>query len=193
MIQIFGDFRENLPKSKQCLMISFSPCSVPLQQRWRNNGLSADFVANYLATFFPPNEDDPNSIQRQANLKSSVSYIANELLENATKFHDETSNISIEFGTYLLENLVILLAINCTSNILVDKLESVIETLINSEPEELYIQHLENLAEDQNTISSGLGFLSIIQDYLAKIGWKIEPLQSDLNLVIVTTMVQLTV
>ncbi|WP_013322835.1 DUF6272 family protein [Gloeothece verrucosa] len=191
MRQIFGDFREDLPE--KCLMISFSPCSVPLQQRWCNNGLAADFVANYLATFFPPSEDDPKSVQRQANLKSAISYIANELLENATKFHDETSTLPIQFGTYLLQNLVILFATNCTSSSVVHKLESVIETLINSDPEELYIQHLENLAEDENSMNSGLGFLTIIQDYLAKIGWKIEPLQPDYNLVLVTTMVQITV
>jgi hypothetical protein len=75
----------------------------------------------------------------------------------------------------------------------VHKLELVIETLINSDPEQLYIQHLENLAEDENGMTSGLGFLTIIQDYLAKIGWKIEPVKPDYNLVVVTTMVQITV
>ncbi|ACK69960.1 conserved hypothetical protein [Gloeothece citriformis PCC 7424] len=193
MSQIFGDFRQDLPESEQCLMISFSPCSVPLQQRWCNNGLSADFVANYLATFFPCNKDDPNSLKRQAHLKSTVSYIANELLENATKFHDENTTASIQLGTYLIQNLVILLATNCSSIRVANQLELVIEKLINSEPEELYIQHLEMLAEDENYLGSGLGFLTIIHDYFAKIGWKIEPLPSEVNLVRVTTMVQVRV
>ena len=87
MIQIFGDFIEQ-PPSQEYLIIGFSPSSIPLKQRWRNNGLSADFLADYLTTFFPGNEDDPSTIERQAEIKSAVSYIANELLENAMKFND---------------------------------------------------------------------------------------------------------
>ena len=51
--EIYGDFQEDIPGSDQFLVISFSPSSIPLKQRWRNNGLSADFVADYLTTFFP--------------------------------------------------------------------------------------------------------------------------------------------
>ena len=104
MMQVFGDFREELPKSNQFLLISFAPSLIPLQQRWRNNGLSADFVADYLVTFFPISENDPSTIQRQLELKSAVSYIANELLENAMKFHDESTEQPIQFGIHLLEH-----------------------------------------------------------------------------------------
>jgi hypothetical protein len=31
------------------LKIGFSPTSIPIQQRWRNNGLSANFLADYLS------------------------------------------------------------------------------------------------------------------------------------------------
>ena len=87
MAEIFGDFIDYLPSSQEFLIIGFSPSSTPLKQRWRNNGLSADFLADYLTTFFPGKEDDPNTIQRQAEVKNAVSYIANELLENAMKFN----------------------------------------------------------------------------------------------------------
>ena len=84
MAQIFGEFIEKKGERCEYLMIGFSPSSIPIQQRWRNNGLSADFLADYLSTFFPG--EDHASTERQAAVKGAVSYIANELLENAMKF-----------------------------------------------------------------------------------------------------------
>ena len=43
MAQIFGNFIEAKEGSGEYLKISFHPASAPLQQRWRNNGLSAAF------------------------------------------------------------------------------------------------------------------------------------------------------
>jgi hypothetical protein len=48
---VLGNFIENLPPSQEYLILSFSPSSIPLKQRWRNNCLSADFLADYLSTF----------------------------------------------------------------------------------------------------------------------------------------------
>ena len=83
MTQIFGDFIEN-PSSQEYLIIGFSPTSLPLQQRWRNSGLSADFLADYVSTFFPGG--DTTALNRKAEVKDAVSFVANELLENAMKF-----------------------------------------------------------------------------------------------------------
>ncbi len=94
MIEIFGDFSESKLNNEEFLIIGFSPTSIPIKQRWRNNGLSADFVADYLTTFFPVSDEDPSTRERQVEIKGAVSYIANELLENAMKYNDEvlTSN-----------------------------------------------------------------------------------------------------
>jgi hypothetical protein len=52
---------------------------------------------------------------------------------------------------------------------------------------------LEKLAEDENTQASGMGLITIMQDYLAQIGWKIENLEDNSEVKIVTTMVQLAI
>ncbi|HBB33219.1 MAG TPA: ATP-binding protein [Cyanobacteria bacterium UBA8803] len=196
MTQIFGEFRENLPSDQEFLILGFSPSSVPIKHRWRNNGLSADFVADYLTTFFPISEDDPSTQERQVEIKSAVSYIANELLENAMKFNDETSNYPIRFGLHLLEETNFTVVLFVTNSICCqasDKFQSFIQELINSDPAELYIQQLEKSALDESGKSSGLGLITMKQDYLAKLGWKFERLQKDAEMVAVTTMVQLTV
>ena len=192
MIQTFGDFIEQ-STSQEYLIIGFSPSSVPLKQRWRNNGLSADFLADYLTTFFPGNEDDPSTIERQAEMKSAVSYIANELLENAMKFNDETSEYPIDIKLQLESDRVIFSVANSISPQAVEKFQAYIQQLLASEPSELYIQQLEKNAADEKCIDSGLGLLTMLTDYTAKIGWKFQTVQKDPEVIAVTTMVQLTV
>lgn len=192
MIQTFGDFIE-LPASQEYLIIGFSPSSIPLKQRWRNNGLSADFMADYLVTFFPGNEDDTSTIDRQAEIKSSVSYIANELLENAMKFNNETSEYPIDIKLQLESDGVIFSVVNSISPQAVDKFQAYIQQLLASEPSELYIQQLEKNAADESCTDCGLGLLTMLTDYTAKIGWKFQTVHQDPEVIAVTTMVQLRV
>ncbi|MEG3980931.1 DUF6272 family protein [Microcoleus sp. T3B2] len=192
MIQILGDFIEQAG-SQEYLIIGFSPSSVPLKQRWRNNGLSADFLADYLTTFFPGNQDEPSTIERQAEIKSAVSYIANELLENAMKFNDETSDYPIDIKLQLERDAVIVSVANSISPQAVEKFLAYIQELLASEPSELYIQRLEKNAADDNCTNSGLGLLTMLTDYTAKLGWKFQTVHKDPEVIAVTTMVQLTV
>jgi hypothetical protein len=192
MIQTFGDFIE-LPASQEYLIIGFSPSSIPLKQRWRNNGLSADFMADYLATFFPGNEDDSSTIERQAEIKSAVSYIANELLENAMKFNNETSEYPINIKLQLESEGVLFSVVNSISRQGVDKFQAYIQQLLASEPSELYIQQLEKNAADESCTDCGLGLLTMLTDYTAKIGWKFQTVHKDPEVIAVTTMVQLRV
>ncbi|NEP15101.1 MAG: ATP-binding protein [Symploca sp. SIO2C1] len=196
MTQTFGEYRENLPDDHEFLILGFSPKSISIQQRWRNNGLSADFIADYLTTFFPINEDYSNTQATQAEVKSAVSYIANELLENAMKFHDESSSYPIKFGIYLLEDAaltVVLQATNSVSSPTLDKFQAFVEELTTSDPEELVVRQLEKNAEDENSHASGLGLLTMLNDWNTKLGWKIETVQQDPEIVTVTTVVQLVI
>ena len=96
MAQIFGEFIEQQGADGEYLKIGFSPTSLPIQQCWRNNGLSADFLADYLSTFFLG--EDATSAERQAEVKGAVSYVANELLENAMKFSYAPSHHAIRLA-----------------------------------------------------------------------------------------------
>ena len=107
MIETFGNYVETNLENQEYLQIGFSPSSIPLQQRWRNNGLSADFLADYLSTFFPGN--DAKTLDKRAELMNAVSYVANELLENAMKFSYAPTkrSVSITMNLYslMLENM----------------------------------------------------------------------------------------
>jgi hypothetical protein len=192
MTEIFGDFIEP-PFTREYLIIGFSPSSVPLKQRWRNNGLSADFLADYLTTFFPGDPQEPQTVDKQVQIKSAISYVANELLENAMKFNDEKSDHPISIRLHLESDRVAFLMTNSIAPEAVDKFQAYIQELTTSDPSEMYIEKLEKNASEDNNTSSGLGLLTMINDYEAQIGWKFETLQEEPKLITVTTMVQLTV
>ncbi|CAD5981073.1 hypothetical protein PCC9214_04745 [Planktothrix tepida] len=191
MTEIFGDFVEVPLVSNEFLMIGFSPYSMPLKQRWRNNGLSANFMADYVTTFFPKSEYDQATSSRQNDIKSSVSFIANELLENAMKFSDDTVNQPISIQLYLKTDRLIFVVVNSITPEAVQPFQEFIEKLINSDIEELYIKQIEQNLE--NDTQSGLGYLTMINDYFARLGWKFETIQTEPKIVNVTTMVQLAI
>jgi hypothetical protein len=192
MMEIFGNYEE-LPFTEEYLIIGFSPSSVPLKQRWRNNGLSADFLADYLITFFPSREEEPESIERQNEIKGAVSYIANELLENAMKFNDEKTDYPISIRLQLDTERMVFTITNSIPEENVSSFQSYIKELTTSDPGELYIHKLEKSADEKNSTSSGLGLLTMILDYMAILGWKFETVEGAKEIITVTTMVQLTV
>lgn len=195
MAEVYGNFQAvSVQTNQEFLQINFSPSSVPIQQRWHNNGLSADFAADYLTTFFPAASDSPAARRRQAEIKSAVSDIANELLENAMKFN--YTNYPIQFGMHLLnesEITVILHTTNRLSAAAMEKFKQFIQILSHSDPNELYLQQLERSAESEEDMGSMVGLLTMITDHAAKLGWKFEPAPENAEVLRVTTMVQLHV
>ena len=193
MAQIFGNFSENLPNGQEYLTVVFAPSSTPLKQRWQNNSLSADFIAEYFANFFPETTENNIEINLKAEVKSAVSFISNELLENAMKFNDSTLQEPVTMTLQMYSDKLVFFATNTVNPQRTIKFQQFIEELINSDPNDFYINQLEKNAEDEIIGSSGLGFLTMINDYLAKIGWKFETMKKEPQVDTVTTMVELTV
>ncbi len=191
MIEIFGDFIDDLPSGTEYLILGFSPASIPLKQRWRNNGLSADFLADYLTTFFPSSDENASTPNKKAEIKCAVSYIANELLENAMKFSAETWGYPISIQLHLNSERIIFVTTNSIAWEKLPEFQSFLKELNSEDPGELYIRQLEKNALDDTSTSSGLGFLTMINDYEAKIGWKFQEMNGEQKAIAVTTMVQL--
>lgn len=192
MPQIFGDFVESFPLAQDSLELTFTPNSLPIKKRWRSNRLSANFMADYFSNFLQVDEEDPAQKRRIKESKGAVSYVANELLENAIKFNDRGTNFKIKFGIYFIEEAdmtAVLFATNSVSAEGLDKFQEFIQELLCSDPEKLYVQQIEKTAQEENSGESGLGFLTMINDYSAKLGWKFEIVQKEPKMIAVTTMV----
>lgn len=188
--QIFGDFIENSSPSTEYLIIGFSPSSIPLKQRWQNNGLSAGFLADYLVAFFPVDENDPGALSKQKKTIGAVKYITNELLENAMKFSDENSQVPVSIKLELRSECLVFKTTNAIKYQAVTSFQALIEELTTSDPSELFIRRLEKTIVD-NWNTSGLGLITIMNDYRAKLGWKFEVIKQQPETIAVTTTVQL--
>ncbi|NET57054.1 MAG: ATP-binding protein [Symploca sp. SIO2E6] len=196
MNQVFGDFIQEFPPNHDSLELSFTPTSERIKNRWRNQRLSAHFMADYIGNFLPLDKDNPEEEKRIKEIKGAVSYIANELLENAMKFHLEASNTKVKLGVHFLDAAELIVAIftkNSTDRNGADKFQVFIQTLLACDPEEFYIQQVEASAEDENAEMSGLGFLTMINDYQAGLGWKFEPQPSAPEIITVTSMALVSV
>jgi hypothetical protein len=188
MQQIFGNFVEQ-ENGDEYLVIHFSPTSLPLQQRWRNSGLSADFLAEYWATFFPAH--DVPSRNRQLEIKGGINYIANELLENIMKFSYLPANYPVSLGLYLYQDKFKFYGTNAIEPDAVEGFQARIQTLLTEDVQALYLQQVERNAANVKSTGSHLGLLTMINDYNAQIAWKFETISQDPEITIVTTMVQL--
>ncbi len=190
MIKIFGNFIEKSDEDEGNLVIGFSPNSIPIRQRWRNNGLSADFLADYIISFFPQDKNDSVALNKQSEVRGIVSYIANELLENAMKFSDINSPSPISIQLQLYNDNIKFFVTNSMLEQSVTGFQSYIQKLLKSDTQTLYINQLEYNAEHENKTESGLGLLTMINDYMANIGWKFEITNRE---TIVTTTVQFSI
>jgi hypothetical protein len=193
MIEIFGNYIDEFPKNSEYLVVGFSPTSISLKRRWRNNGLSADFIADYLQTFFVSGDQEVSQKHIQTK-KNAVKYIANELLENAMKFSDENVQYSTRIAFHLHSDSLVFHVTNSITDANLKKLKAFIEKIENQDPSELYFSQMEANASDINNGHSGLGFLSMICDYSAKLGWRFEALKiGTAEIMTVTTMVYLSI
>ena len=201
MSKVFGEYIEEFPPQYDSLEIIFTPTAHSIRQRWSNNLLSAQFVADYFSAFLPVDEDDLKSDRRIKVSKGAVSYVANELLENAMKFNDQGSNFKVKFGIYFIEDTLIengyvtavLYVTNSVTPQGVKKLQTYLTELIASDPKELYIKQVEKSLESEHSEASGLGFLTMINDYSAKLGWKFQTFRKESTILTVTTMAQIKV
>ncbi len=184
MSEIFGDFIE-MGNSQEFLVISFSPGTQSFQDRWRGNSLSADFLADYWGTFFPIHKDS------RAEVKDAVSYIANELLENAIKFSYKPSSYPMSICLYLSNDALRFYVKNSVNPETVGQFQHLIQRLLTEDLDELYLRQLEG--NGFVGTDSGLGFLTILNDYDAHLAWKFETIQQTPEVITVTTMVRLPI
>ncbi|MFZ4557407.1 MAG: slr1658 superfamily regulator [Pseudanabaena sp.] len=189
MAQIFGEFTENFSGRSEFLVLGFSPSTLSIQQRWKTNSLSADFLGDYVKNFFPG--DTTAALSKQTEIRFAVSFIANELLENAMKYSDISADQPINLEVHLFKDRLIFLSRNSLTKQSITDFQSFLQELITGDVSEMYFNQVEKSAENDETRSSGLGYFTMIMDYEAVLGWKFDQSENNSDATIVSTMVQL--
>ncbi|MCA6502046.1 MAG: ATP-binding protein [Pseudanabaena sp. M135S2SP2A07QC] len=186
--QVFGEFTENFSERSEFLVLGFSPSSLPIQLRWRTNGLSADFLGDYVKNFFPG--DTRAALNKQTEVRHAVSFVANELLENAMKYSDKGAGQPVNLELHLFSDHLIFVSKNSVHQDAIADFQTYLQQITTSDIGEMYINQVEKSSDNDESKSSGLGYLTMIMDYDAVLGWKLEQI-SNTPAIIVTTMVQL--
>ena len=177
------------PEGHECeyLTLAFSPSSAPLRSRWRNNGLSADFLGDYVTTFLPTEGDVGLLASRQKEIKHAVSYLANELLENAMKYHQRDVSIPIRIHLELTSHDITVSVSNGISVSQAQIYQAFVAHLSDGNAEELLLKQQEENAMHGEAHISALGLLTMISDYDAQLNWRFEAHPAHRESMIVTT------
>lgn len=152
------------------VVVTFHPDSYPL--RWESCGQLAEFVSHYTGLFFqdPANKDGAERLDR-VEVEDAINYILLELMQNALKFNtagDIEVRIEIHDGE---------LRFHVSNQIRPEDIpgvEAVFNELLTEDPGELMIRRIEENAANPEVDRSGLGFLTIMNDYGASITWKFD-------------------
>jgi len=171
--QTLGSYME---RSGHCeyLTLAFSPVSSPLRSRWRNNGLSADFLGDYVTTFLPESAGRARAERRQNEIKYSVTYIANELLENAMKYHERVVDTPIQIHLELTSDHITVSVSNGIGFEQGQRYKAFVERLLEGDAADMLLKQQLDSAKCDQSAMSGLGLLTMISDHDAQLGWRFD-------------------
>jgi hypothetical protein len=184
MNESIGDFRD-LSGGGARVSLVFYPGDFAV--RWSQCSATADFFAEYFAAVEACRYEDESA---RSEFIGTISYIVNELVENAVKFSvGETVEVTVVVEGDELIALVCNQILAATVEALVDKFRE----LVSGDPQEMLFARVEANAENPESGASGLGFLTMMSDYGAKLGWRFDAVQDNPHNVLLKTMARLQV
>lgn len=175
-LQILGEYTDEA-RVKPVSQTSLTVDSVDMMEYWRRVSLTSDFMAKYYSYYFPYREKAKRRLSREA-AENSISFVLNELIENTAKYTD-APNKTVTVKILLLEEHVVFQVSNFVTAGLAESFFGLARDILESNPEELYIRRLERNTE-ANSSDSGLGYLTLINDYGVAMGFRFEKQGQDL-------------
>lgn len=187
----FGNFINTDPHDGEYLDIVVTMSSGSLETDWRKNTLCAEFIAKYMLNTIDARRCHNDAESR--DIKDAINYIANELFENAVKFTDEDGCREISFRVENVGEKVRFYVRNSIDEAEISTFQTLIRELLAGDPADMYFERIEANEASECNSTSGLGYLSIMNDYDADIAWKFETTETETTPTYVTTMIQINV
>lgn len=135
----------------------------PLDLTWHHASTTSEFLGDFYAIRSSALSLDANETRH------SIGYLVNELLENAVKFR-HPGDISVE--TSVEDARFEIKVSNLVNRETAERFSALLEEVTARDPGELLIERIEANAEDATSSASGLGLLTLMSDYGAKLGWE---------------------
>jgi len=161
---------------------ALSECSLGLMsddlfRNWRRVSLSSDFLARYYSYYFPYREKARGTLSRES-AENTISFVLNELMENTAKYSDAKEK-RVSVRVRLLERVLLFSVSNYISGKLHGPFVALAKEILGGNTEDLYLKRLERNTEEGEG-GSGLGYLTLINDYGVSLGFKFEKTGDDL-------------
>lgn len=132
---------------------------------WQHVGVTADFLGSLFSAAAAKDGADGLAARH------SIGYLVNELLENAFKFRLQ-NDTPVSIGARLEAGQFLLALQNAISDETAAGFEALLSELMASDPGDLLIEKIEQNAEGDSDSGSGLGILTLLNDYSVEMGWK---------------------
>lgn len=159
----FGNIAHNNPAA--AFKLSLKLFDGPLDVTWQHASATCDFLSDMMAMRCERAHLGYN------DARHSIAYLVNEMLENSIKFK---SAGDVGIFCSLDRNRFEILISNAITVEAAEKFEKLLAELVDRDPGELLIERIEQNAADENSSASGLGILTLMNDYGAKLGWKFD-------------------
>lgn len=135
----------------------------PLDLTWHHASTTSEFLGEFFALRSAALSLDYNETRH------SIGYLVNELLENAVKFRhpgDISIKTSIEGKRFEIR------VSNLIAPETAQRFSALLDEITARDPGELLIERIEANAMDETSSASGLGLLTLMSDYGARLGWR---------------------
>ncbi|MDE1992885.1 MAG: ATP-binding protein [Rhizobiaceae bacterium] len=130
---------------------------------WHHCSTTADFLGDFFAAQTKASDAELNEIRH------AIGYLVNELLENAIKFRapgDIQIEASLDRGNFEMR------LFNFIAEETARRFQVLLSEITTRDAGELLIERIEQNAADPSSSGSGLGLLTLMNDYGARLGWK---------------------
>ena len=134
----------------------------PIDLSWRHCATTSDFIADLFALRFQSSRND------YMEVRHSIGYLVNELIENAVKFR-APGEIVIEAS--MDSECFKLKVSNDVDGENASEFQSLLAAITVGDPQDLPIQRIEAKAANADVARSGLGLLTLMSDYGARLAW----------------------
>jgi hypothetical protein len=164
-MQSFGDASAPPTDLDSGLRLFFSE-QFPL--KWDDCSTSANFLSQYYAGVLGAKLG--STMLRDAT--HSIAYMVNELVENAVKFREPGP---VEIVSGLRDGNFVLRITNLISGETSARFRELLADLTAGDPGQLLIERIEANAIGGNANGSGLGILTLMNDYSVRLTWNFQP------------------
>jgi hypothetical protein len=138
----------------------------PLELSWHHCATTSDFIGDLFALRVR------SSVADNKDVRHSVGYLVNELIENAVKFR-APGEIQIE-ASMDSESFRVKIS-NVLDGAAAARFQTLLAEITRGDPGDLLIQRIEANAAEADSSGSGLGLLTLMSDYGARLAWIFSP------------------